>query len=238
MSNDDGGGDSIESANASWSFGGEVSKQFDDHVTKSVPLYNEGHDLILKLSDYFLHDDSICYDLGCSTGTLLQKISKYTSKNLRLVGVDEEHQMLMEAKKKCKHIKNIEYLESRLIDCEYKKSDLIISYYTLQFTAQKERQIIFNNIYNSLNWGGAFIFFEKVRAPDARFQDIMTGVYNDYKLDQGYTPVEIFNKTRSLKGILEPFSVEGNTALLQRAGFRDYMSIMQYVNFQGFLVIK
>ena len=66
----------------------------------------------------------------------------------------------------------------------------------------------------------------------------MTGVYNDYKLDQGYTPVEIFNKTRSLKGILEPFIVEGNTALLQRAGFRDYMSIMQYVNFQGFLVIK
>ena len=108
----------------------------------------------------------------------------------------------------------------------------------MQFVAQKERQIIFNNIYNSLNWGGAFIFFEKVRAPDARFQDIMTGVYNDYKLDQGYTPTEIFNKSRSLKGILEPFSVAGNAALLERAGFQDYMSIMQYLNFEGFLVIK
>ena len=235
--NDD-AGDNINTENASWSFGGKVSKQFDAHVTKSVPLYQEGHDLILKLSDYFLHEESVCYDLGCSTGTLLQKISEHSSKNLRLVGIDVEYEMLIEARKKCNHIGNIEFIESKLIDYEYEKSDLIISYYTMQFVAQKERQIIFNNIYNSLNWGGAFIFFEKVRAPDARFQDIMTGVYNDYKLDQGYTPTEIFNKSRSLKGILEPFSVAGNAALLERAGFQDYMSIMQYLNFEGFLVIK
>ena len=212
--------------------------KFDAHVSKSIPLYQEGHNLILGLSDYFLNEDSICYDLGSSTGTLLQKISEHSSKNLRLVGIDEESDMIIEAKKKCSHIANIEFIESRLIDFEYEKSDLIISYYTMQFTAQKERQIIFDNIYNSLNWGGAFIFFEKVRAPDARFQDIMTGVYNDYKLDQGYTPTEICNKSRSLKGVLEPFSVAGNKALLERAGFVDYMSIMQYANFEGFLAIK
>lgn len=231
-------GDNIVKENANWSFGGEVSKNFDSHVSKSVPLYHEGHDLIMKLSDYFLHEDSICYDLGCSTGSLLKKISLHSPKKIQLVGIDEEKSMILEAKKKCKNINNLDFFESKLIDFQYEKSDLVISYYTMQFIAPKERQIIFDLIYESLNWGGAFICFEKVRAPDARFQDIMTGVYNDFKLDQGYTPTEIFNKTRSLKGVLEPFSVSGNKALFERAGFLDIMPVMQYVNFQGFLAIK
>ena len=48
--------------------------------------------------------------------------------------------------------------------------------------------------------------FEKVRAPDARFQDMMGLIYNDYKIEQGYSPNEIIEKSKSLKGIMEPFS--------------------------------
>ena len=47
---------------------------------------------------------------------------------------------------------------------------------------------------------------EKVRAPDARFQDIINQVYFEYKISQGYTDNEIIAKSRSLKGVLEPFS--------------------------------
>ena len=54
---------------------------------------------------------------------------------------------------------------------KYQSYDVIISYYTMQFIPPSIRQEAFNNIFKSLNWGGAFIFFEKVRAPDARFQD-------------------------------------------------------------------
>jgi len=86
--------------------------------------------------------------------------------------------------------------------------------------------------------GGAFILFEKVRAPDARFQDIMQTLYTDYKLEQNYTPEEIISKTRSLKGILEPFSTQGNLDLLKRAGFVDVMSVYKYICFEGFIAIK
>ena len=48
--------------------------------------------------------------------------------------------------------------------------------------------------------------FEKIRANDARFQDIFSIIYNDFKLKNGYSPDEIINKTKSLKGVLEPFS--------------------------------
>jgi len=118
------------------------------------------------------------------------------------------------------------------------KSDLIVSYYTIQFIHPKLRQELINKIYDSLNWGGAFILYEKVRANDARFQDIISNLYMEYKLDQGYSEEEIIGKAKSLKGVLEPFSTEGNIDMLKRAGFVDILSIQKYMNFEGFLVIK
>ena len=104
----------------------------------------------------------------------------------------------------------------------------------MQFIRPRERQKLFDKIFKSLNWGGAFIMFEKVRARDARFQDLTVALYNEFKLQNGFSPTEIFNKTRSLKGVLEPFSSRGNSELLDRAGFKDYMNIFKYVCFSGF----
>ena len=41
-------GDDIEAKAGRWSFGGDVAKSFDNHIKKSVPGYEEGHDLISK----------------------------------------------------------------------------------------------------------------------------------------------------------------------------------------------
>jgi tRNA (cmo5U34)-methyltransferase len=84
----------------------------------------------------------------------------------------------------------------------------------------------------------AFLLFEKVRASDARFQDICTGVYTDFKLENGFSEAEIINKSGSLKGTLEPFSTNGNLDMLRRAGFVDIMTVIKYVPFEGFLAIK
>ena len=37
----------------------------------------------------------------------------------------------------------------------------------------KFRQKLIDKLYNSLNWGGGLILFEKIRGNDARFQDIL-----------------------------------------------------------------
>ena len=121
---------------------------------------------------------------------------------------------------------------------DLKKSDLIVSYYKIQFIKPKVRQQFFDKIYTSLNWGGAFILFEKVRAPDARFQDITTQLYSEFKKKNGFTAEEILNKTSSLKSILEPFSSNANIDLMKRSGFKDILSIFKYVNFECFLAIK
>ena len=231
-------GDNISSGNASWKFSGEMVKDFEEHVSKSVPLYNEGHDIILKISDYFVKDDSICYEIGTSTGVLSHKLAKrFTDRDAKFIGLDVEEDMVESAKKRYK-MKNLSFEYADVLEYSFEPSDFISSYYVVQFIRPSQRQLLIDKIYNSLNWGGAFLYFEKVRAPDARFQDIMTGVYNEYKLEQGYSAEEIVQKSRSLKGVLEPFSTQGNIDMLKRAGFVDIMSVAKFGPFEGILAIK
>ena len=229
-------GDGIKSNTANWKFDENVVPFFDNHVNKSVPLYEEGHDLVIKIADFFLTDQSVVYEIGCSTGTLIEKLAKRNKdKEISIIGIDCENAMCDVAKEKNKTHKNVEIFCADALEIDLQKSDLIICYYTLQFIRPKSRQIIFDKIYQSLNWGGAFLLFEKVRAPDARFQDISTLLYNDFKLGNGYSEKEILKKSDSLKGVLEPFSSKGNLDLLKRSGFEDINSVMKYICFEGFL---
>ena len=43
-------GDDIEAKAGRWTFGGDVAKNFDNHIKKSVPGYEEGHNLVAKLA--------------------------------------------------------------------------------------------------------------------------------------------------------------------------------------------
>ena len=141
-------------------------------------------------------------------------------------------------KKNCKNFKNIQFLNKDVSKINFQNCDFITSYYTIQFIKPSERQRLFNKIFKSLNWGGAFLFFEKVRAPDARFQDIMSLIYNEFKIKNGFSSSEIIEKSRSLKGVLDPFSSNENLLFLKRAGFKDYMSVFKFISFEGFIAIK
>tara|TARA_B100001057_G_scaffold491009_1_gene580378 strand:- start:1912 stop:2616 length:705 start_codon:yes stop_codon:yes gene_type:complete len=226
----------IKSLKSNWKFDKSVAKNFDSHVTKSVPLYDVSHDLCISLSEFFLKENGRCYDIGCSNGSLLNKIKvKNAQKKLNLIGIDNSKPMISLAKKK---YKNISFKNAHLENFSFLKSDLMLSLYTIQFLRPKYRQGLFNKIYKSLNWGGAFVLFEKIRADDARFQDIMTFLYFDFKSQNGLDSSEILNKEISLRSVLEPYTIQANIDYLKRAGFKDIMPISQYLNFKGFLAIK
>lgn len=233
-------GQGIETGRADWSFEGDVADTFVEHVRQSVPLYDEGHELICGLSDYFVHSDSVCYEIGVSTGQLTRRLAEHHphKTDVRWIGIDPVAPMVDKARAHCQGIDNIEIEVGDAVEYEYEKADLFVSYYCVQFIPPRHRQELINRIYDRLNWGGAFVLFEKVRGPDARFQDISVALYNDFKAKNGFSPEEILNKTSSLKGVLEPFSTEGNLGLLRRAGFTDINTVMKWICFEGFLAIK
>ncbi len=230
----------IEVKRADWNFGGKVADTFVSHVRKSVPGYEEGHQIVCGLSDFFCLKNSVAYEIGTSTGELLKKLAVYNEHKpeMKWVGIDSEEPMINKAKDHCKDVKNIELYHDDVRLFPYEKSDFIVSYYVIQFVPPRNRQELIDKIYETLNWGGAFVWFEKVRGPDARFQDIMTNMYHNFKLENGFSAEEIMNKSNSLKGAMEPFSSEGNRGLLERAGFKDIMPIYRNLCFEGLVCIK
>ena len=233
-------GQGISTRSAGWSFSGDTARNFDAHVQRSVPGYDRGHDLIERFSDYFVKDDSVCYDLGCSTGELLRKLAARHDHRVgpRWIGVDVERDMVEVARERLSGVDNVTVELSDLTRYELLPTDLVISYYCLQFIAPKHRQTIIDKVYGALEWGGAFVWFEKVRANDARFQDMITSLYQDFKTDQGFDAEQILAKSRSLKGVLEPFSSTANLDLLRRAGFVDVIPVFRDLSFEGLLAVK
>lgn len=231
--------ENISADNAAWTFQG-IEDDFDEHVAKSVPGYRTAHELIVNLSEFFVCPDSLVYDIGCSTGSLIQKLAtRHSSRSdLRLVGIDPVSGMIEKARKDTASDRRLQFILGDIVTEDLAPCDLITSVYAIQFIRPKHRQAVFNKIYNSLNWGGGFLLFEKVRAPDARFQDIITQVYTDFKLSNGFKEHEIVHKTRSLKNVMEPFSTQGNLDMMKRAGFVDMMTVFKWGPFEGWLAIK
>ena len=234
-------GQKINTKNANWSFRGSVFSKFDEHISKSVPLYYETLDIFSNLSDFFLMNNSRVIDIGCSTGTFLnllyQRHKNNDEKKINYEGYDIVPEMIKFSKKKSQNTK-IKFMKKDILKLDFKNSCIVSSFYTIQFISSAKRQTLINKIYKGLNWGGAFFMIEKVRGPDARFQDILNQLYIEYKLSRGYSDSEIISKGRSLKGVLEPFSTKGNLGLLNRAGFKDVLTVLKYGPFEGYLAIK
>lgn len=231
-------GDEINADLGMWNFGEGVEDKFDSHVRKSVPGYDLSHQLVALLSDPFIKKNSKIIDLGCSTGTLNRILyDRHKLKDPEVIGIDNQKNMLKKASESSQDYP-IKFFNEDLVTYKMPKGiDLITSFYTLQFISTAVRQDLVNSIYNSLNWGGGFFLFEKVRAPDARFQDYINHAFLNYKLNN-FSAEEVVGKANSLIGVLEPFSTQGNIDMLKRAGFQDICTISKFLCFEGFLAIK
>ena len=154
-----------KSKNASWSFRGEVFKNFDKHIQKSVPMYEECRNLFLFLTDFFLQENSKIFDLGSSTGTFLKMVSSrhdLKSKKIKCIGMDSVKEMIKYAKINIKGRENVVFKNCNILKQNFKNSCIISSFYTIQFISPSKRQFLIDKIYKDLNWGGAFLWLRKL----------------------------------------------------------------------------
>lgn len=230
-----------------WEFNEGIVDDFDDHIYRSIPRYKDCHNLGVIVSDFFLNDGSKIYDLGSTSGAFIEKLCLYhkgkKNLNVNCVEIMSNFCKFSEARFKKLELNKFHSIavindDIRNIAFEEKSIDFITSFFTLQFIKPSLRFEILSTIYRSLNWGGGFIFFEKVRGADARFQDILNYLLNMEKLEREFTHHEILAKSLALVGKMEPFSDFGNREILHQAGFRDIEVIFKHINFQGYLCIK
>lgn len=235
-------GDNISMLSGQWSFDG-IEDEFDAHAVKSIPFYQESHAMTVRLAEYFITSGSIVLDIGCSTGTLLKSLYQGhdgAQLNLKLLGVDPVASMVQKAEGNLKSIGVAEF-EINLgsfLDFKYEGIDLITSLYTFQFLHPSIRHQAIKQAYDALKIGGALICFEKVKADQAIFNEMFLEQYSDFKSRSGYSEEEKAQKTRSLRGVMRPFTENQNIQMLTSGGFSDVSRVFKWLCFEGYLAIK
>ena len=217
-----------------WEFNEEVAQCFDEHVRQSVFMYDEFHKSIIKMSNWFIEDNTNILDVGTSTGELLMKLPY--NPTCRYIGIDTEEGMINKAQEKLEdkyelQVGNI--LNYNIVNCS-----LITMVLVLQFIKNKDKELALQNIYNSLNEGGAFIFVDKIKTPILDIHDMYNDLYYDFKRENGLTDTEIIDKNVSLRGVQKCLTVEENLQLMWNVGFRKTDIFLKYNNFVGIIAIK
>jgi tRNA (cmo5U34)-methyltransferase len=235
-------GDNIEKNVGKWEFSSDVAKNFDDHINKSIPIYQEVQRLIPVISDYFLnYVDSQCivYDIGCSTGETCWQLGNYhgESSNLLIVGIDRQVEMLKLAREK-NNAQNVEFILSDISDFDFKNADLVISLFTLGFLSLQRRKAIIDDIYEDLKLGGGVIIVEKTLANASYYQDLYNQIYNQYKLSSGFDEAQVLAKQKSLRGQLLPLSISDYEKMFREKGFSKINCFLKWLPWTGWILKK
>jgi tRNA (cmo5U34)-methyltransferase len=102
----------------------------------------------------------------------------------------------------------------------------------------EERRNLLNSLYSKLINSGAIIIFEKILMQDSYSQDIFTGIYNDFKFDNEYSPQEVIKKSLSLRSVMRSITSERNLNLFKSIGFSSIYTFFKWGPFEGYLCVK
>lgn len=220
-------------------FDEDVASVFDDMLSRSVPHYNEMLKLTTAFALKYTKKNSTVYDLGCSTATTLINIGKHSNTSLNLIGIDTSSAMLDRASHKAKAYGiDIDFIEDDIFNVDFKKSNVIISNYTLQFIRPLQREKLIKKIYDSLEDESVFIFSEKVITENKVLNKQFIDEYYEFKKTQGYSEFEISQKREALENVLIPYSYEENKKMILDAGFTHFDCVFKWINFATFIAIK
>ncbi len=225
-----------------WTFKSKnIAENFDNHVKQSVPLYEETQRMISEISSFYLRNNDCMIDLGCSTGTTIMRINAYVQKNIEYYAIDDSEQMLEIAKKNLDGI-STQFLNEDITSADLltnnKPVSLITALYALQFLPVEKRIDTLRKAYRRLRMNGALILVEKVRSENSFFNELMIDLYHDMKIRNGLTPKDNMKKTKSLRGVMCPVSIDENKRFLLTAGFSKIDIFFKWHNFVGFIAEK
>ncbi|HEY5587718.1 MAG TPA: methyltransferase domain-containing protein [Candidatus Paceibacterota bacterium] len=233
----------VTSEEANWKFDSNVVTIFDEHVRKSVPLYDNFHKAIADLSDWFIEENTNVYDIGTSTGECIHNlIHKHKNKKVNYIGIDSSIDMVNKAKDRFKEYDNVNIINADITindnQLVINNASFITSILTMQFIPERKRFDVIDKIYKGINRGSAFIMVEKIVGNNARFDEMFIELYHDMKIVNGLTEQEVVAKSRAIRGVMRPNTVEENKSMLKEAGFKDIDVFFKWCNFAGYIAIK
>lgn len=223
-------------------FNDRVVEVFDDMLDRSIPFYKEAIVSSSRLLAAFLQPGDTVFDLGCATGSTLLELSRLLpDRELRFIGVDNSAPMLDKARLKTELFSKqnaIHFQQQDITAMDYAGAGAFLLNYTLQFIRPLKREEFIRALFAGLRPGGVLILSEKIIFHDRGLNREYIDIYHQFKKGRGYSELEIAKKREALENVLIPFSIEENTALLQKAGFASVAPFFQWFNFASFVAVK
>lgn len=223
-------------------FSANVAKVFDDMVSRSVPFYGEIQRMTAELAASHAKENTLVYDLGCSTGTTMIGMDTLVNPNITFVGVDDSKEMLDKCRQKLDELGINRTVELRCADLAnnlvVENSSVVVLCLTLQFIRPIYREQLLKNIYAGLNSGGVLILIEKILAEESQFNRDFIEYYYNYKRRNNYSELEISQKREALENVLVPYKLSENISLLRDVGFAHCETFFKWYNFAGLIATK
>lgn len=218
----------------------DVAPDFDDHIRRSIPGYATLIARCCELAQRYALIETMVADIGCTTGRVLRQVRNAVNPNrpgVSYLGIDKEAAFLPYWGRR--RPAQMAFFAEDAVSCEQLTNlSMALSLFTVQFLPAGEKRSLLKRVYNGLVPGGALIIAEKVHAETGRIQDALTFGYYDRKRRAGFTPEEIMDKERALRGVMYLWTEAELSATLADAGFKEIETIWSDFPFVAKLAIK
>ena len=223
-------------------FNKEVARVFDDMLNRSVPFYQESIRRQSQLTAHFYQPGTRIYDLGCSHGNLGMRIIKQLKeKPFKMVAVDSSKPMIEKYSKRLEKYdkpSQIDLVCGLLEDIQIKEASVVLINLTLQFLDREKRDDLIKKIYQGMNSKGILVLTEKIVHASKTLNDLQTQFYTGFKIENGYSKLEISQKRDALEKVLVPDSIETHQNRMLNAGFTKFDIWFKWFNFASMIAIK
>lgn len=227
-------------------FDEKVAHVFNDMLDRSVPLYQESIKQQAMLTSRFYKQGTIIYDLGCSNGNLGVKILRNfkkieaKEKKFSMIAVDSSSPMIEKyrAKLGANQDKSVELICDYIESISITNASVVIINLTMQFLDMDKRAELVNRIYKGLVKGGVLLLTEKITHADMVFKSLYEDFYKEFKLENGYSELEISQKRDALERVLIPETITDHEKRIKQAGFNNFDIFLKWFNFASMIAYR
>ena len=222
-------------------FDEKVVNVFDDMLDRSVPLYQESIKNQALLTQRFYKDGTQIYDLGCSNGNLgLMILDAFKERQFSMIAVDNSAPMIEKYRAELGKAEkgSIDLVCDNIENIRISNASVVVINLTMQFFNMDKRSELVDHIYKGLVKGGIFLLTEKITHDNNTFKRLQEDFYKRFKLENGYSELEISQKRDALDRVLIPETIADHEKRIKHAGFKNFDIFLKWFNFASMIAYK
>ena len=214
-----------------------VANEYDKNRRAFLPCFD---DFYIDTTSFLAnknHTHESVLDLGAGTGLLSQFwIHHYPAAEFVLV--DIAYEMLDVARKRFSSMDNVTYqVLNYMSELPGGKFDVVISALSIHHLDDKDKQNLFMKIYDLLPSGGLFVNYDQFCAGHPEMDQWINSYWENQLAHSGLSNHDIA-LWRERKKLDHECSVEQETAMLEKCGFKIVKCVYSYLKFSVIIAVK